>query len=243
MAVLKGAVKRLLRAAGYKVQRLTPVTDLEEYQRWLIACAAVDVVVDVGANTGQFARRMREEVGFRGKIVSFEPLRAAFSTLADHARGDDRWHVVNCALGERRSRAEINVSANSYSSSLLGMLPAHTSGAPDSGYVAKEIIEVTTLDDALPDLRNSNASVYLKIDTQGYESHVLRGAQLSLPKIDIVQLELSLVPLYEGQALFPDIHSHMIGNGYSLVVAEPEFREPRTGRLLQMDGIYHRFRR
>ena len=241
MSTFRAAAKRLLRSIGYKAQRLTPFADLQEYKRWLIERGAIDLVIDVGANMGQFARELREELGYRGRIVSFEPLHSAFAVLSGHARGDECWDVMNCALGERSGRTEINVSGNSFSSSLLEILPAHIDGAPDSRYVTKETIEIRTLDESLPELRQSVEQIFLKIDTQGYESQVLSGAQLSLPRIDIVQLELSLVPLYEGQALFPDVHRFMADQGYSLVVIEPVFRHPRTAGVLQMDGIYQRF--
>jgi FkbM family methyltransferase len=241
MSALRKFAKRLLRGAGYKIERISPVTNLLEHKRWLLAREAIDLVIDVGANTGQFASELRNELGFRGQIISFEPLRSAFTVLSSRARGDDRWKVVNCALGEKSGSLEINVSANSYSSSLLDMLPAHVDSAPDSNYIATETVEIRTLDEAMPELRKSPRKIFMKIDTQGYESQVLRGARASLPRIDTIQLELSLVPLYAGQALFSDIHQQMCDQGYSLVVIEPMFRDPRTKRLLQMDGIYHRF--
>jgi hypothetical protein len=81
----------------------------------------------------------------------------------------------------------------------------------------------------------------MKIDTQGYESRVLQGAQGSLARIDTVQMELSLVPLYEGELLFQEMWELLRAKGYTLVAIESGFSAPASGQLLQVDGIFHRF--
>jgi hypothetical protein len=82
--------------------------------------------------------------------------------------------------------------------------------------------------------------VYLKIDTQGFESKVIAGAEQVLSRIDTIQLEMSLVPLYEGELLFDEMCRLMMNKGYSLVSAEAGFSDETSGQLLQMDGIFHR---
>ena len=82
--------------------------------------------------------------------------------------------------------------------------------------------------------------IYLKIDTQGFESRVICGAERSLLAIDTVQMELSLVPLYAGEQLFPEMSLLMAEKGYRLVGVETGFSDPDSGELLQVDGIFHR---
>jgi hypothetical protein len=120
------------------------------------------------------------------------------------------------------------------------MLPAHTKAAPEKRYVARELIEVRTLDSIINDLCAKGDSIYLKIDTQGYESKVIKGAEESLARIGTIQLEMSLVPLYDGELLFGEMHGLLSEKGYCLVSIEAVFTDRISGQLLQVDGIYHR---
>lgn len=210
-------------------------------QRLFEVCR-IDTVLDVGANVGQFGTELRHQFGFRGRIVSFEPLTDAFEMLAATARRDPKWQALNLALGDQRTTLDINIASNSESSSLLAMLGPHVQAAPYSAYCGLERVAVETLDALFDDVCAGSENIYLKIDTQGYESHVLRGASRSLERIDTVQLELSLTPLYAGQQLFHELCDDMIGRGYVLVGLENNFGSGQTGRLLQVDGIFRRDR-
>jgi len=237
---IRQRTKQLLRRMGYDLSRIDRASHPLARRKMLLETNAVDVVLDVGANAGQFAMETRRDVGFSGRIISFEPLSSAFELLQNNAGGDPLWQVINCALGSAESSQEINVAGNSYSSSLLNMLSAHLRAAPDSRYVAKERIEVRSLDSMFDGLCSGDDSVYLKIDTQGYESEVIRGAEEALARIGTVQLEMSLVPLYEGQGTFADLHGLLSEKGFRLVSVEPGFSDPALGQMLQVDGIYHR---
>lgn len=207
----------------------------------LIESCGVDMVLDIGANAGQFGRELRGS-GYRGRIVSFEPLTEAFQRLQAAARGDQAWRVINLALGDSPGIQKIHVAANSESSSLLRMLPLHLDAAPYSRYTGEESVQVETLDAKFDDVCAGARRIYMKVDTQGYESQVLRGAERSLELIDTIQIEMSLAPLYAGQMLFDDLYAELTGRGFGLVGLENNFGDPRTGHLLQVDGIFHRER-
>jgi FkbM family methyltransferase len=209
-------------------------------RRRLLAAYRVNTVLDVGANAGQYARQLRQALDYRGRIISFEPLSSAYTALARAATGDPLWQAFQYALGDKCERQVIHIAANSYSSSLLNMLPAHLQSAPESGYIGQEEIDVKTLDSLLSNLCSADDRVWLKIDTQGFESQVLAGARDSLGKISTVQLEMSLVPLYEGELLMDGMLALMKKLGYQLVSIEPGFSDPQSGQLLQADGIFHR---
>ncbi len=199
-----------------------------------------DLLLDVGANIGQYALETRRQ-GYSGKIVSFEPLSSAHSTLKHNARADDRWLVhERCAVGEKPGKMEINISQNSYSSSMLPMLPSHSDAAPQSLYVGNELTEVITLDSVFSHYRSEKEKVFLKIDTQGYEKQVLDGTSKCMQYIDVVQLELSLVPLYDTQELYEYFFSRFKNMGFELWSLFPEFINPDTGQLLQFDAIFVR---
>jgi len=239
---LRHRIRRLLWRMGIDAHRFSPeYSDLARRRR-LLRHFAITTVLDVGANTGQFARELREDLGFEGEIVSFEPLAAAFAQLQTACRGDPGWTAVHCALGAEPGLRIINVAANSCSSSLLDMLPSHRRAARDSDYVGEEHVEVRTLDSLFDGLFPAPAAgaFYLKIDTQGFEREVLRGAQNTLARIGTIQVELSLVPLYRDAPLFIDMCELLRAQSYALVSLEPGFTDLETGQLLQVDGIFHR---
>ncbi len=233
-------IKKALRRIGYDIVRYRPVTDAGLIRRIrLFNHYGVDVVLDVGANVGQYGSQLRK-AGYHGKIVSFEPLSTAFSELQRAADGDSDWKILNMALGDANGSAEINVAANSFSSSLLEMLPAHKQAAPDSVYVGKETITIRRLDSDFEQLVGPAEHVFMKIDTQGFERQVLEGAGSVLGRVCGLQLEMSLVALYSGEFLFRDMWDFLIERGYTLISLEPGFSDPVSGRLLQVDGVFFR---
>ena len=178
----------------------------------LLASNRVDLVLDVGANAGQYGRGLRD-AGYRGRIVSFEPMRGAYARLEHEAKSDPFWDTRNFALGDFDGSAEINISANSYSSSILEMLPRHVQSAPVSRYTGRESVAVHKLDTVIDALTVGSEALFLKVDTQGYEKRVLAGAAHTLNWIVGAQLELSLVPLYDGNALLGEMVKLMEDSG------------------------------
>lgn len=231
-------VRSLLRRFGVDLVRYDHVHAPPLRRKRLLADQAIDLVLDVGANVGQFAGRMRE-LGYAGRLVSFEPQRAAFAELSRISAADSRWECRPLALGDKDGEATIHLSANSWSSSLLPIGERHVASAPDSAYAGEETVPVRRLD-AIEGLVTGNERIYLKLDTQGFELPVLVGAQGILPHVKVIETELSLVSLYEGQALLPEVIAHLQGAGYDLVALDPAFVEARTGHVLQMDGIFVR---
>src|SRR5262245_26822768 len=104
-----------------------------------LARQGVELVLDVGANTGQFARSLRTD-GYAGKIISFEPLSAAFAVLQHKCAQDRDWECHNLAIGDAEGSATINVSANSLSSSLLPVRARTLEIEPRIAYVAQETV-------------------------------------------------------------------------------------------------------
>lgn len=228
------------RKLGLEVHRYTPSQSMEARLFAMLARHEVDLVLDVGANDGGYAGSLRQG-GYTGSIVSFEPLSDAHAALQRAAQGDGQWQVVpRCALGSQPGELQINIAGNSKSSSLLPMMQSHVEAAPHSAVIATEAVPVHRLDDlALPSLAAAQRP-FLKIDTQGYELPVLQGAQRTLERCIGVQAELSLLPLYEGQALYRDIIGWLEARGFALWSLIPGFSDPVSGRQLQMDGVFFR---
>jgi FkbM family methyltransferase len=199
----------------------------------------IDTVLDIGANIGQYGSALRAG-GFTGRIISCEPLPDAFAHLARRSGSDERWTALNTAAGDAPGTLEINVSANSYSSSLLPMTAAHLDAAPGSQFIGTEKAMVTTVADIVAEQRVDPARTLLKVDTQGYEGPVLDGAGAVLDRLAAVQLELSFVPLYDGQQLYDELVGRLGAAGFQLYALDPGFGDPRTGRMLQCDGLFVR---
>ncbi len=239
MSRINKLVVQLVGRAGVEVMRHRSIRHALGRRIRLMQTFGIDLVIDVGASVGDYGRQLRR-LGYAGRIVSFEPLSAPFERLSEIAAADGAWDVVQSALGSSPGTEYIHVAGNSSSSSLLAMLPRHERSAPESAYKGTERIEITTLDAMFDDICRGCRRPMLKIDTQGYEDRVLAGATTALSRIHLIQLEMSLAPLYAGQALFPALDAQLTNMGYRLVSVEPGFSDERTGELLQFDGIYHR---
>ena len=193
---LKHLLKRAFRALGVEVSRYRDIRG--ERRVGYMSKKGISLVLDVGAHTGEYARALRRS-GYGGRIVSFEPLEAPFRELREQCARDPRWECRQLAIGERAARVEINVAGNVVSSSLLPMLPRHSDAAPESMYVARETADMTTLDSLFDELIGPDDRVAIKLDVQGYEDSVLEGAHRTLSCTHVLEAEISLVPLYEGQ--------------------------------------------
>jgi FkbM family methyltransferase len=233
------AARRMLRRFGFDVVRYTPERFAHLRRLALIRSNDVSLVLDVGANTGQWARRLRND-GYRGRLVSFEPLADAFATLNEVAASDPLWECYRLALGDRDGLANIRIAANSWSSSLLPMEDRHIRSAPDAAYQRDEEISIARLDSLSPEIIRRSDRLFVKLDVQGYELPALLGAETVLSRMQVLEVELSLVPLYEGQALLPELVSHLHERNLDLVGIQPAFIDPSNDQILQVDGLFVR---
>jgi FkbM family methyltransferase len=200
---MKQLLGALFDRAGYTV---VPNWRLEHYPAAvflgkMLRLLEIDCVLDVGANTGQYHDFLRDQVGYRGKIVSFEPIPAHVELLRARAASDHDWLIEGYALGSTPGHAEFNVMASTQFSSFL---------KPDNSKVQmfetlnetrqRVQVQVRRLDDVLPGLeeRIQVKSLYLKLDTQGFDLEVIKGAGAHLAKISALQTEASVVPIYDG---------------------------------------------
>jgi FkbM family methyltransferase len=237
---VKHFVRKCLWRAGLDVRRFNPRSLEGSQLARQLSANQIDVVFDVGANTGQFAETLRD-AGFRGRIVSFEPSTAAHSMLSKRARRDANWIIApRMALGDHDGTTTLNLAGNSASSSVLPMLSSHVRAAPESRYIGSETVDLRTLDSIGTELATDTERIFLKLDVQGFEYNVLQGAEQFLRRVTGIQLELSLVPLYDGERLFHPMLHDLEERGYEMWSVIPGFVDPDTSRLLQLDVIFFR---
>jgi FkbM family methyltransferase len=231
---LKARARSAALAFGYDIRQ-----SQDRRARVLFSLLGIDLLIDIGANRGQYALAQRAS-GYRGEILSFEPLSTAHATLRALASDDPHWTIADrVAVGDRSGEIAINLAQNSASSSVLPMLDAHLAAAPHARYIGKEIVPLRRLDDLLASAV-AGRKIFLKLDVQGFERCVLIGAEHILRQALAVQLEMSLLPLYQGETLMPEMCQLLREKGFAPWDLEPGFRDPTTGRLLQVDAVFTR---
>lgn len=204
-----------------------------------MARTRVTLVLDCGANVGQYGKMLRQ-AGYRARIVSFEPSTNAFEQLASVAAKDPLWECHRVALGARPGAGTIHVAANSVSSSLLPVTEESIAAEPACAFSHDENIVIERLDSLAERIYIDDEVIWLKIDVQGFELEVLRGSAGIIDRISAIELEMSTVPLYEGQPLVGDVLGHLQNLGFELVGCDPGFSDPVSGYMLQMDGVFVR---
>lgn len=235
---LKRFVLHTARRLGLEIARYPRSLPAYQHVR-LMSERGVGFVVDVGANVGQYAKQLRQ-FGYRGEILSLEPLSEAYGRLIRETELDDRWYAERSAIGSAPGTAMINIAGNSASSSLLPMLDRHVDAVPSSRYVGTETVPVRRLDEVLDHYETCQKRIFLKIDTQGFEREVLVGLGERIIDVVALQLEMSLVPLYAGQMLVEETMRWAAEAGLRLASVEPGVRDKQSGELLQMDGVFVR---
>ncbi|OCB23491.1 FkbM family methyltransferase [Mycobacterium malmoense] len=227
--------------AGFEVASYSPSLDWERNFMNQLKSHGVDVVLDVGANSGQYGTGLRR-ADFKGRIVSFEPLSEPFSQLAHKASSDPLWDCRHHALGDIDGKISINVAANAgESSSVLPMLESHRDAFPWANYVGTEEVSIHRLDSIASEILQAGDVTFLKIDVQGFEKQVLAGGKSTLNDRCVgMQLELSFAPLYEGGMLIREALDLAYSLGFTLTGLQPCVTDIRNGRMLQADGIFFR---
>ena len=231
--------RRVARRLGLDVRRYRSERAADVRRQKQLEQHAIDLVLDIGANEGQFGSELRA-AGYRGRIVSFEPLADEYAALERRVGKDDRWECRRLAIGERSGATEIHVSRNRQSSSLLPILERHLSALPSSAYVGTETVEMARLDDLVDELLGADGDAFLKLDAQGYEKRILAGAEATLRRCPLLETELSLVPLWEGQPLLGEMVERLRGLGYSCLGFHEVLSDPETAQVLQVDGLFAR---
>ena len=194
----------------------------------------INSLIDVGANVGQFGLDVRRH-GFEGLIVSYEPVKETFELLTRTIKQHQPWNSFQLGLGAEESERSINVSGNDgLSSSLLEIGSLHLKNFPDSATISQQIISISTIDNQLEILGIPPQEIMLKLDVQGFEAEVLKGASQSLSKIPLCYLEVSIIPLYEGEISLLPILTELFKYGHEVIDV---FRgiKASNGQLLQVD--------
>jgi FkbM family methyltransferase len=231
---LPRSLRALTRSLGVDFRRWTPRCDASFRAAELLRVTDADVLLDIGANEGQFARAMRAH-GWSRRTVSVEPGLAAHARLAAIARSDPNWVVPDrVAIGAAKGDVDFFVAHNSVSSSMKRVLGAHLDAAPQASVAEVERVAATTLDDFC-DSQAVTGRLLLKLDVQGGEFDILRAGAKTLSRCEAVICEVSFVKLYEGCAPWGRVLELLRDHGFEIWAVEAGFSDPETGQMYQAD--------
>ncbi len=232
--------KKLAWALGYELRRIRKGNTHAALTERLIRDCRPDVILDVGANTGQFGEAtlsLRRDA----RLVSFEPLSGAHAELAEKAKAYPHWKVApRMAIGAEEGEAEINISEFSQSSSIMANTSRNLSAFPMVRSTGTEKVAVHRLDSIAKDYVQPGERIYLKSDTQGYEKKVLEGATGIWESIVGLQMELQTVELYEGSPLMDEMLEYTLSRGLRLYGLANGARDAQTRELVEFDAYFIR---
>jgi FkbM family methyltransferase len=235
MTIVKNFINYILKIFNLKLFKI--VDEFNNSFRLVLAFKEkkIDYIFDVGANEGQFVNEIRY-YGYSGEILSFEPYIDAHKKILYNSKKDNKWKIYKpIALGNKEGQNKIYISKNSVSSSILKIKNEHIINAPDSMSISEQSTEENTLENIFNNLDLKNKTLFLKIDTQGYEFQVLKGAEKILREFKGILVEVSLVELYEGQKNWLEIVEFIQSNGFKLWSVDRGFTNKKNGQTLQLD--------
>jgi FkbM family methyltransferase len=229
------AVRRHLRAYQHAL-----TTHLqEELLGGLLRRLDVNVVLDVGANRGQFAQLVRR-IGYTGRVVSYEPVSSNLAPLRAAAASDPDWIVEDFALGDVESTARINVSGGP--GKLSSLLPSNAFGRERFENLRDEVSTTETIQvrrlDAVFDRAVDGIDpprVLLKLDTQGYDLPALTGAGDCLEDVVLLQSEVSCIPIYDGMPHLTEQIATYEASGFAVAGRYPVSRDPASLAVIELD--------
>lgn len=218
MKLLNKFVERSARRLGIIVMPEWRIVraDEERHLSKMLDYLNVDCVFDVGANVGQYGEMLRQNVGYTGRIISFEPNPKAFDQLRKASAGDGLWNIENIALGASQGLAQFQA----YDSSVLGSFRSFGASeyAPQNMGVMTYPVEMQTLASYLPALKEQYgfSRPFLKLDTQGFDLEVAKGAGCKITDFLGVQTEVAFQNIYRDAPTFDESVSFFTQRGFTL---------------------------
>jgi FkbM family methyltransferase len=220
---LKKLLKSLSQSYGFDIVTYRPF--LELLLDWNI-----EYVLDVGANEGQFATKLRQ-IGFQGHIFSFEPVPKTFARLDQNASQDSLWHTYNFALGTKSEKMAIQVTDDTQLVSIMDPVREHK-------FTHTVTIQIQRLTDWQPPIPINWEKTCLKIDTQGYEMQVLLGAGQLLQKLHAIIAELAINLSYKGQPHAEEIIAFLRQRHFELWTTRRGTWTPHGFQEIERDGLF-----
>ena len=214
----KALIKRGARQLGYHIGRWPPERSLAEHIGELFRLLPIDCVFDVGAHRGEYGAFLRE-LGYADEIFSLEPVRESFAALDARSARDPKWTCFPLALGDAEGTLPFNVTHATNFSSFLSPNAYCFDAFGERGRVERsELVAVRRLETLFKDLltRVAEPRAFLKLDTRGYDARVIEGLGSQLERVEALQTEVSVRPIYDGMPGYTEVIQRLIGAGFDL---------------------------
>lgn len=236
--IIKNIINSFLSIFNLKLNKITLSNNFYYYIVRTLIHYKIDLVLDVGANTGQFSEKIIN-FGYKKKIISFEPMLKAHRELSIKSKKFKNWEIYDrVGIGKKKGVKILNISKNSVSSSILEINKIHLKQEPNAKFISKEKINLISLDYLLKKKFFKKKRIFLKIDTQGYEKEIIKGASKVLNNLHCIMLETSITPMYKGEESYTKIIKFMKKKGFYVWAIERGFSNKNTGRVNQLDIIF-----
>jgi FkbM family methyltransferase len=228
--------RKIAKIFGYELIKRSKHPTLSPHIINLINHYKIDLVLDVGANYGQFGKMLRDE-GYKGEIHSFEPVSHSFDNLQKTCINDEKWFVHKLAMGAADGKGTINVTDASDMSSFLNPNAFGEGKFEKINVVHREMVEIETIDGfLLKEITDFNKRrIFLKIDTQGYDLKVLEGSLNAIDYIVCILTEISLIPIYSGMPHYLDALRKYEEYGFVVTGLYPVSRDKKNLSVIEMD--------
>lgn len=230
----------IARLFGYVIIKKKRITgDVHIYVANLLNQLSINCVIDVGANKGQYARALRDN-GYTDHIFSFEPVKENYIALQKNAGKDPKWHTFCFALGSKDSKGSINImDKTEFSSFLRPSIFSEDIFKDQVSINATEEVSIKTLDSMHDEIFRieNEPRIYLKMDTQGYDLEVLKGASEFVRKVLALQSEVSVLPLYDGMPDYLEAIATFRSYGFAVSGFYPVFVEPNSHAIIEFDCV------
>jgi len=240
MQAIKDFVQSTLRERGYEIRRLSDDRSIDASNamfRWLRTSYTIGAVIDIGANDGALLAFLQRF--FKAQTsIAFEPMPAARAAL--EARNIPGVQVFPHALSDTTGTTTFEVNAYGPASSMLPVAEVSRTEFPQTARIAETIeVPLARLDD-LVDPATLPAGLFVKMDVQGVEDRVIAGGRNVIGRADLVMVEMSFKAMYEGQALFEEVHAPLVALGFRLAGIKNQLSaasgEPLFGHFLYRKG-------
>ena len=240
---IRNLIKQSAKGIGVAIDFYPPPGSYQRQLQDLFAQMQVNLVLDVGAFVGNYAQLLRD-AGYKGRIISFEPVPASYQQLHARMHHDRLWSGQPFGLSDENREALINTFSRGDFNSLLSLKDdSEAAYALDHSNRRQILIQLRRLDSILPELIEEIQScrIFMKIDTQGHDASVVKGAAGVLKNIIGLQSELPAVQIYDGMTSMPAVLEYYSTCGFVPIGFHPVNTMRGTQISPEFDVLFSRF--
>jgi len=234
---LKSIVKQAFGRFGYELKKIDKSAAVGfNFWVWLRKTQNIRTLIDIGANDGAFGAFIARYFSV-DSTYAFEPLPFCIPQIEKSFSNVPNVKVFSVALSDYTGTEQLYQNSYAPASSLLRVSDTSKEEFPQTSGETPITVPVVPLDDVL-DVDKLNKDIFIKIDVQGLEDRVIKGGKKVFSAAKCVLVEMSFVPMYEGQPLFEEVHAHLVELGFRFSGIKNQINSEKTGQPLFCHCLY-----